>query len=147
MNLVIFLLKAILIIQYVMFIKIYYEAKKQDSSIHVSFGFVSLFEFFCVLTFSLAFILTIVMDIYGMYVLIIGILLNIYVNFMLKRVVVLGDQFMIIQKERVRIREIKGVDINFYSVCVKMKRRNLKVIYPIINYRVLNKELYERVGN
>lgn len=145
MKLIIILLKAIIIIQYVLFIKTYIDIKRIDTKVHLSFGLISLMEFFCIIGLSISFLLSVIQDVYSSYLAVIGMILNIYIYFMLRRVMAVGNQFVLVKNKLIKLKNIKKIDVDFYSIQLKTKKEQYRIIYPIISHYILQDQLYNRV--
>ena len=140
------MVKIILIMQYLYFLKLYFETKKEDNTIQISFGLVSMFEFFCMLGLNIAFVCSIVLESHSIYFFLMGTIINVYTCFMLKRVIIVGERKILLKGKIVDLTRIKKVEARFYSVIFNSRDGNLSVIYPIINHQILCKNIIEKVN-
>ncbi|MBV4094415.1 hypothetical protein KSY51_13025 [Erysipelatoclostridium ramosum] len=139
-------MKIILIMQYLYFLKLYFETKKEDNTIQISFGLLSLFEFFCILGLNIAFVCSIILEAHSIYFFLIGTIINIYTYFMLNRVIIVGERKILLKGKIVDLKRIKKVEARFYSVIFNSRDGKLSVTYPIINHQILYENIIEKVN-
>lgn len=145
MIVIFYVFKILLLVQFYNFLKVVYQAKKEDSTLKVSFGLLSYIEISILIGLVLSTLLSNYKSDYELFICIIMLVTNLYAYFIFRRIIITGDKLAVIRNTLVRIQNIRSVEADLYAVRFYEKNYVYKVFYPLINHKTLEYKLYRKL--
>lgn len=145
MILIFYTLKVTIVLLYVRLIVCYIKAKKLDPTIRCDFNLFQLIELFTVLGVAISCVLSVHDESFEMILIIVSILVCIIVYFESRRIIFIGDTYVILRLLPKLVKKVQTLDTSLNAIIIKGSDFSVKIAAPLIKSELFNEKLYNEV--